>query len=279
MFVTTDIPARIIQTGKDHNLPLLEKAAAVNLRCLNPDFDYMFFDDPAVTAFVRNEFPQYRTVFENFPYRIQKFDFFRYLAVFRYGGFYFDLDVLLSSRLAELQAMSCVFPFEELTINQCLRREYQVDWELGNYAFGAAPGHPFLQAVIENCVRAQREPAWVEPMMRGLPRLFRSEFYVLNTTGPGLLSRTLAENPQLAGRVSVLFPKDVCDCSAWHQFGDLGVHLMAGTWRIHGGYLRRRLGRIWEAWAFRRALAESRRGGTTRSVLTNRTVTANGTQA
>ena len=70
--------------------------------------------------------------------------------------------------------------------------------------------------------------------MQGIPRLFRSEFQVLNTTGPGLVSRTLAENPELAKDITVLFPDDVCDERTWHQFGDFGVHAMEGSWRLQG---------------------------------------------
>ena len=65
----------------------------------------------------------------------------------------------------DLLDFGCVFPFEELTINMFLRREYGMDWEIGNYAFGAAAGHPFLHAIIKNCVRAQKDPEWVQPMM------------------------------------------------------------------------------------------------------------------
>ena len=50
----------------------------------------------------------------------------------------------------------CVFPFEELTLSRLLRH-HGIDWEIGNYAFGAEAGHAFLEAVIENCVRAQRD--------------------------------------------------------------------------------------------------------------------------
>src|SRR5882757_9673989 len=139
------IPPRIIQTAKSRDLPLMAQAAAANLKCLNPDFEYRLFDDADVSAFVQGEFPQYLKVFQSFPYRIQKYDFFRYLAVFHLGGFYFDTDVFLARGLEELRVHSCVFPFEELTINRWLRREHGLDWEIGNYAFGATPGHPFLK--------------------------------------------------------------------------------------------------------------------------------------
>ena len=275
------IPARIIQTGRSNSLPLLASAAAANLRCLNPDFEYRFFDDDDVIAFIEDEFPEYRQVFDGFPFPIQKYDFFRYLAVFRLGGFYFDTDVFFATGLNKLLTHRCVFSFEELTLSRYLRRQYQMDWEIGNYGFGAAPGHPFLNAVIQNCIRAQQEPDWVKPMMQGIPRLFQAEFHVLNTTGPGLVSRTLAENPDLSEDVTVLFPDDVCDESTWHHFGNFGVHAQEGSWRSKGSYLRRRLANLWESSARRRGLRESLARGKSRSLRTpddRRPRTDNGTQ-
>jgi hypothetical protein len=228
---------------------------------LHPDWDYVFFDDEDVRRFIRTEFPQYRAVFDTFPYSIQRFDFFRYLAVLRLGGFYFDLDVFLSESLFELLDHQCVFPFEELTLNRFLRERHGMDWEIGNYAFGAAQGDPFLEAVIENCVRTQKDGGWVQPMMTGIPRIFRSDFYVLNTTGPGLLSRTFAESPNIADSVTVLFPDDVRDPASWHKFGAHGVHLMSGSWRQKGGFLHRRLVSLWEVRARKKLIPQSERLG------------------
>lgn len=242
----TTIPKRLIQTGRESQ-PLINRAAMANVRMLNPDFEYLFFDDLAVEKFFTEEFPEYRKVFERFKFPIQRYDFFRYLAVYRYGGFYLDLDVFLASGLSSLLNCNCVFPFEELTINKYLRDVQKMDWEIGNYAFGAVAGHPFLKAVIENCVRAQEDPRWTKCMMRGTFGLMKSEYTILNTTGPGLLSRTLVENLGLAKTVTVLFPDNVCDLEKWHRFGDLGVHLMGGSWRPRAQLLRRKLALYLEA--------------------------------
>ena len=258
------IPKRIIQTGKTSDHPLHIRAMVRNLTLLNPDFEYVFFDDNRVEVFFDQEFPQYRAVFNEFEHRIQRYDFFRYLAVYRYGGFYFDTDVLLASPLTSLLNAECVFPFEGLTLSRFLRKNYEIDWEIGNYAFGAAPGHPFLAAVIENCVRAQKEPHWAKPMLLGAPPLLRSEYWVLNTTGPGLLTRTFAENPDLRSRVTILFPDDVCDESSWHQFGSLGVHFMEGSWRTKSARIWRRLAQRWEHREMQRLLKQSRKLGKTR---------------
>ena len=263
------IPKRIIQTGKHLDQPLRNRAMMANIRLLNSDYEYLFFDEERVQTFLDREFPQYRAVFDSFPVSIQRYDFFRYLAVYRHGGFYFDLDVLLASGVSELLEFGCVFPFEGLTFSHYLRTHHHMDWEIGNYAFGAAAGHPFLGAIIENCVRAQKDPAWVKPMMRGTPFLPRAECLVLNATGPGLVSRTLAEHPELAKTVKILFPDDVCEPGTWNRFGDLGIHFMEGSWRGRRGFLRMKLSQYWEKWELQRLLRQSRSLGRTRHCVTD----------
>ena len=176
------------------------------------------------------------------------------------------MDVLLAANLSELLNCECVFSFEALTINQYLRAEHRMDWEVGNYAFGAAPGHPFLLAIIENCLRAQNDRNWAATMLRSVPRIFRDQYYVQCTTGPGLVSRTLAEFPDAEKHVTVLFPKDVCDAAHWNQFGQFGVHLMEGTWRKPKGWLFRRLLGYWELFMLNKLSRESRRMGRQRSL-------------
>lgn len=237
----------------------------MNLRLLNSDFEYLFFDDSQVENLIYTEFPQYRSLFDSFPVRVQRYDFFRYLAVYRFGGFYFDTDVILAHPLEDLLGCGCVFPFEHLGVNRFLSEEYGMDWEVGNYAFGATAGHPFLRAIIDNCVRAQQQPEWTDPMLRSVPRGFRSEPFVLATTGPGLVSRTLAEYPTNDEPVTVLFPEDVCDRNGWYCFGSYGVHLQVGTWRRREGLVRRVLYRVWESRTRRELLKKSLKRGAKRT--------------
>lgn len=252
-----DIPKRIIQTGKDVRQPLRNRAVMSNIRLLNPDYEYLFFDDRKAEDFIKREFPRYVSAFDSFRFPIQRYDFFRYLAVYRFGGFYFDLDVLLASDLSALLGLGCVFPFEGLTVSRFMRDHLGMDWLIGNYAFGAAAGHVFLEAVIENCIKGLRSPDWVRPMMRGSPPLLRDEFFVLNSTGPGLISRTLAENRDLAKTVTVLFPDDVCDVGNWNRFGDLGIHLITNSWRPNRGFVRRKLSDYCWRWIENRGLRQS----------------------
>lgn len=259
------IPNRIIQIGKDRQFSIRHRAVTSNIRLLNQDYDYLYYDNQQKDIFVRAEFPQYTAVYDSFRYPIQRYDFFRYLAVYRYGGFYFDMDVLLASSLTPLLKHGCVFPFEAISTSHYLRDHLGMDWQIGNYAFGAAPAHVFLEAVIENCVKSQRDPAWVKPMMRGTPPLRNEEFLVINSTGPGLVSRTFAENPALAKAVTVLMPEDVCDKGNWNRFGDWGVHLADSSWRPETSFLHQKVsGYLWK-WIEYRRIQESRKRRTSTS--------------
>jgi mannosyltransferase OCH1-like enzyme len=241
------IPKRIIhifvQPDRDRPLPMLCQACAANARLLNPDFEYCFFDDKRMASFLENEFPEYVDVFQSFPYPIQRYDFFRYLAVYRLGGFYFDLDVFLTQGLDPLLGHQAVFSYEDLTFNSYLSDQHQVYFEIGNYGFGCRTEHPFMKAIIENCVRGRRDPVWERRFLEGLPWVLRSQWYVPSSTGPGLVTRTWAENPALRPTVELLFPSELSERARWRYFGDYGVHVTAGSWQRRENALRRFLGR------------------------------------
>src|SRR5207248_2357407 len=120
------IPARIIHVyspaiGRSEELGLFNQAAIATVRLLNPDFEHVLFGRREMAEFIGAEFPQFRRVMDSLPGPIQRFDLFRYLAVYRLGGFYFDLDVFLARSLKPLLDCQCVFAFEELTISAFLR--------------------------------------------------------------------------------------------------------------------------------------------------------------
>ena len=109
LFMQNRIPKRIIQTGRHVEQSLRNRAMMSNIRLLNADYEYLFFDDVRVRDFITQECPEHRAVFDAFQFPIQRYDFFRYLAVHRYGGFYFDLDVLLASGLFESSGLWLCF--------------------------------------------------------------------------------------------------------------------------------------------------------------------------
>jgi mannosyltransferase OCH1-like enzyme len=190
-----------------------------------PDFEHLFFDDRDAEAFVARECPDHLRLYRALKDDIRHVDLFRYLAVQRLGGFYFDTDVHLEQPLDGLLAESALFAFEKLTIFPWLQAA-GMHWQVGNYAFAAAPGHPFLAAVIaELAATANRRerlvPLWTPPSVH---RAFR----IYHGTGPGLVSRVLLAQPRLSAEVRILLPPN---STTWNRFGRFARHACAGTWK------------------------------------------------
>ena len=237
------IPKRIFQTGNSKDLPQFERATTFNVKNLNPDYEYLFFDDDDRNDFMRTEYPEFIDTYNNFRYPIQKYDFLRYLVIYKYGGFYFDMDILLSDNLDELLKYSCVFPFERISNATYVAKNYKIHWDLGNYGFGAAPKHPFIEKLIDNVCRSHKDPHFGDPVLNSLPKFLRTnhESYILCTSGPLMVTRAYAENPDLQDQVEVLLPNNIQDIANWEKFGKYGMHLRIGAWRPQKHYLHRKL--------------------------------------
>ena len=110
----------------------------------------MFFDDNDIEDFMNTKFPQFRTLYDSFKYTIQRIDFFRILAVYEFGGFYFDIDVEITKSLDDLLNHNLIFPVEyneEYVINFLKKGRLQellkkvkiqsISDQLGQYAFAS----------------------------------------------------------------------------------------------------------------------------------------------
>lgn len=150
------IPRLIIQTWKNHNIPSKYINSICSIKRYNPNYKFMFFTDKDIDKFIKEEYPQYYSTYKRLPVIIQKIDFFRYIAVYHYGGFYFDLDMTGLYSVDNLLKYECVFPVDMiLTPARCASTRFKkycdkgLDYILGQYAFGAKPKHPFIKALID----------------------------------------------------------------------------------------------------------------------------------
>ena len=87
------IPKNIIQTWKTNVVPQRYMSLIESVKINNPDYNYLFFTDENIEDFFKIHYPSYYSTYLNLPVKIQKIDFFRYVAIYHYGGFYLDLDM------------------------------------------------------------------------------------------------------------------------------------------------------------------------------------------
>ena len=179
-----NVPLNIIQTWKNNEIPLKYKLLVSKIKKLNPNCKYLFFTDDKIDYFIKSKFPNYYSVFNNFPLVIQKIDFFRYLAIYYYGGVYLDLDIRLDKSLEDLnQSKQCVFPLEFQQNSDKLLQNQGFKGLIGNYAFYAPKKHQFIKQIIDNIVN-NRIPMSLDTNSSNYMK------YVYYTTGPVMVTQS-----------------------------------------------------------------------------------------
>jgi mannosyltransferase OCH1-like enzyme len=217
------IPKIIIQTGPANMSPKYAKFVA-DLKRMNPEYQYMYFDDDDIIEFFSKNYPELLDVYEKLPIFIQKIDFFRYVAVYHYGGIYLDLDMepLIPFDDALLKH-DAVFPVDEYIfriMSSSHRYRYFVSndnpYLLGQYAFGARKGDAFIKTLIDDIAKN------IDEIVETHGRTMNYEFFVYATTGPDFVTKKYMETKT----------KPYVMYNGMRQyFGDYMAHRHFGTWK------------------------------------------------
>ena len=209
----------IIQTWKDTNIPEKYQPFVNQVKKMNPNSNYMFFSDEDINNFIFSKFPQYYKIFQNFPYIIQKIDFFRYLAVYYYGGVYLDLDFKNFKSFDNINRSKCVFPLEYMNNNDDILKRQGFKGLIGNYAFYAPKNHAFIKKIIDNIVN-NRIPN-VDKQYKN-----NKNKYVFYKTGPVLVTQSYIDFKEKQN-IEIIKPKPFQN----YYFGDYGKHYLMGSWK------------------------------------------------
>lgn len=223
-FGSTKIPKIIIQTWKDNNIPDKYKLDVESVRKINPDYKILFFTDKDIEDFLKKEYPDYYVTFQKLPVFIQKIDFFRYIAVYHYGGFYFDLDMRALAPLDDLLNYDSVFPLDmHITEQRCVSNskrykifcDKDVKFLVGQYAFGAKPKHLFIKKLIDN-------------IHNNLDEIIKTKndthLYVYRTTGPDYVTINYLNYNGKDDIYILEHPEN-------QYFGNYAAHNFYGTWK------------------------------------------------
>jgi mannosyltransferase OCH1-like enzyme len=219
------IPKRIIQVWKtwSEKSPQMFSNYIESIKKVNPGYEYMFFKDNQINQFLEQNYPEYYDTFLKLPLNIQKVDFFRYIAIYHYGGFYFDLDVKGVQPLDNLLENRCVFPVDEIITKEMCKLERfkkfcdkDINFLLGQYAFGAAPGDPFIKLVIDK----------IHMNINNYIHYFipNSDDYVYKTTGPDFITNVYSSYKNKDDIKILHYDKRQC-------FGKYATHDYVGTWK------------------------------------------------
>ncbi len=144
--IVQHIPHIVHQTWKSAELPERIAPLVETWRSLNPGWEWRLWTDADNEALAASVEPRLRECLEACPYVIQKIDIFRWIYLREHGGVYVDADT------------ECIAPLDAVVAGKSLvlgeepvEHARQVGHErlVTNCFFAAAPGHPFVRAVLD----------------------------------------------------------------------------------------------------------------------------------
>jgi mannosyltransferase OCH1-like enzyme len=153
------------------------------------DWVHMFWDENKIERFIRCSHPQYLEQYRRLPLLIQKCDFARYAILHTHGGIYADMDMkpISNGKAPMLERIEMMRP------NQDMMR-------FDNGVLIAHPRHPVFCAAME---MAMSEPEGVRPQRWTESR----NRYVLNTTGPVMLTRAILKTGSFVSTIPLTHRK------------------------------------------------------------------------
>lgn len=204
------IPPIIHQTYPRLTLPEGLQRNVEELIAANPRWKHRLYDDQAIEDFISAHYPA--EVLQSYlrikpDYGAARADLFRYLAIYRLGGVYLDIKSRFTRPIDDVLRGD-----EQYVISRWRNRQggqhqgFGLHPDLAQVAGGeiqqwhviAAPGHPFLRAVI---IRVLSNIDRYRPWWNGVGRIG-----VFRLTGP--IAYTLAIEPLLKLHPCVIVPNE-----------------------------------------------------------------------
>lgn len=134
------IPKIIHQTARSIDISWEERRLVKRMQWKLYDWNYMFHDDNNNENLIAEYFPQYLSRFRKIPKGVAKADICRLVYMYVYGGFYFDTDYKLFSKIP-----SWMLEYESLLMES---RNSPTEYKLGNAILASSPGCIFFKDLI-----------------------------------------------------------------------------------------------------------------------------------
>lgn len=159
-------------------MPSLWKTYSNQFKTMYSNWSVVFWNGAKADGFVRAQYPDWTALMEHAPVAALRTDILRYMLLYNFGGWYFDMDCEPVRPVDELCGHSVILPLEEGTTID------DADARIGNAVLASEPGHWFwkkaLAAIWKNRVAIAR-----------LSSAEREQ--VIDLTGPRFLHRVFCE--------------------------------------------------------------------------------------
>lgn len=159
--------------GRKEPLPDFYIQLGATWKQYHPEWQYELWNGDRMEALLDSCYPHLAKLYFDLRYDVQRWDFIRYLILYKMGGMYVDFDYeCLASFDSYTTGNQCFFAMEP----EAHRRMFGKDIYFNNALMLTPPGHPFFAHII---ARLQTAP---------ITYTGRKMHDVLQTTGPLMLT-------------------------------------------------------------------------------------------
>ncbi|ELT89270.1 hypothetical protein CAPTEDRAFT_212814 [Capitella teleta] len=186
------IPHVIHQTWEDKFVPGQVAKWIPSWKKVNPHFVHWLWTERGSKDLIIKDFkPEFLTLYEAYPHKINKADVRRLFILYKYGGIFADLDVECLRPLGEmLSQYTCVLSQEPEEHQSLFYNDEHKNYALTGF-MACRPGHPFFRYLIQQLnlyARNARSSDW--------------NMNILNSTGPVFVAEVVDKYVKLYNHTS-----------------------------------------------------------------------------
>ena len=187
----------------------------------NPDWLYVLWDDDMSNLMVKSYFPELWKVYSKYPTGVQRCDAFRYCILYRYGGFYVDVDTKCFKSITPILSSLKKKP---IILVESSNTPFFYKLKISNFAMYSTPNQNFWKKIIDDVIKSG---TWTKFVPYSLN--------IINSTGPGMLYRAVRKyKPDIEIISSRYFPSRVFGATMREENitkEAVAVHFSDVSWR------------------------------------------------
>jgi mannosyltransferase OCH1-like enzyme len=177
------------------------------------DFKFKLWTDDENNFFIKNKYPSFYKIYENYNHYINRVDAVRYFYLYEYGGLYLDLDIIIKKDITKLLSKNKCCLFSQNAINDYFSVKKYKEY-IDPMIMYSPPKNKFLEKLIKKL------------HTNGNNKKYNNVYDNMEVAGPAFLTKTFTINDH----VDIISNKIVTEKNLKYYNDVYGIHLCDNNW-------------------------------------------------
>ena len=202
----------IHQSWSTETLPAKYLTLKIKNKKFFKDWKYKLWTDDQNKFFIKNKYPSFYKIYENYNHYINKVDAVRYFYLYEYGGLYMDLDVMIIKDITDLLSKNKCCLFSQTAINDYFKFKNYKKY-IDPMIMYSPPKNKFIEKLIKKLHNYNKKE-------------YKEILDNMKVAGPGFLTDNYKPNKNV-----LLINNKIVTQKTKDNFNNLyGIHLCHNTW-------------------------------------------------